>query len=70
MEIIMHTNFFRSWILLFALSSGAYAEFRLANIFLDNMVLQREMPVKIWGFGTDGETVEISFDRQTEVSRA
>ena len=36
----------------------------LPNIFSDNMVLQCEMPVRIWGKGKPGATVEVYFAGQ------
>ena len=33
----------------------------LAAPFRDNMVLQRDLPIKVWGTGTAGETVSVSF---------
>jgi sialate O-acetylesterase len=42
------------------------AEFRLAAPVCDHMVLQREKPVPIWGFGDSGETVTVSFGGQTK----
>jgi sialate O-acetylesterase len=37
---------------------------RLPRIFSDNMVLQREQPLKIWGWGNPGETIKINFNGQ------
>ena len=38
-----------------------YAEVRLPKLVSDGMVLQREVPVKIWGWADPGEQVEVSF---------
>jgi sialate O-acetylesterase len=35
------------------------AEVRLSHMFGDNMVLQRDMPLKVWGIAEPGETVEV-----------
>ncbi len=43
------------------------AEFRVAAVFSDNMVLQREKNVRVFGEGKDGEVVTVSF-RGAEVS--
>ncbi len=55
---------FRSTLLglsfLFVLTSG-YAKVTLPRLLTDNMVLQRNTPVKIWGWAAPGEKVEISF---------
>lgn len=37
------------------------AEFRVAAVFSDNMVLQREKNVKVFGEGADGDVVFVSF---------
>ena len=45
-------------------------ELQVANIFGDNMVLQREKPVRIWGRAHPGEKVTVIFKSQTESVRA
>ena len=37
---------------------------RLAAIFTDHMILQRELPVAIWGTGAAGDTVTVAFAGQ------
>lgn len=37
------------------------AEIRLAGIFADNMVLQRDQPIRIWGWADIGEEVTVEF---------
>ena len=39
-------------------------------IFGDNMVLQREMPVPIWGTASPGEAATITFAGQTKATKA
>ena len=39
-------------------------ELILASIFTDHMILQREMPVPVWGTGTPGERVTVEFAGQ------
>ena len=46
------------------------AEFRLAPVFSDHMVLQREKPVAIWGWADPGESVSVSFDSQNKTVTA
>ncbi|MFZ9938581.1 MAG: hypothetical protein ACO3JG_16210, partial [Luteolibacter sp.] len=43
---------------------------RLGALFQDHMVLQRDMPVKIWGWCAAGEMVTVSFGCQTETAVA
>ncbi|MCK0146484.1 beta galactosidase jelly roll domain-containing protein [Arenibacter sp. F26102] len=42
----------------------AKAEVVLPNIFSDNMVLQRDTPVKIWGQADAAEKIEVAFNGQ------
>jgi sialate O-acetylesterase len=37
------------------------SRFRVAALFSDNMVLQRDKPVPVWGTGADGEVVTVVF---------
>jgi sialate O-acetylesterase len=41
------------------------ANIEVSNIFNDNMVLQRDMPIRVWGWGDIGERVTVSFKNQT-----
>lgn len=41
------------------------AELRIAPVFSDNMVLQREQPVRLWGWDNDGTPVIVKFRQQT-----
>src|SRR5689334_15098033 len=55
----------RAWIfavvgLLFTLVAGR-AELRLHGLFTDNMVLQRDEPVYIYGWCDDDDTVTVTF---------
>jgi sialate O-acetylesterase len=43
---------------------------RLPKIYSDHMVLQREKPLKIWGWGTPGETVKVVFNGQSVQAKA
>src|SRR5437868_4951141 len=42
------------------------AEVRLPKILSDNMVLQREKPITIWGWANTGEKITIRFNKQTK----
>lgn len=52
------------------LVSVAGAEVRLPGIFADNMVLQREMPVPIWGWASPDEKVTVQFAGQEATATA
>lgn len=43
-----------------------FAQVRLPKIFGDNMVLQREQPIAVWGWSSPGEKVTVQLDKQTK----
>jgi len=54
-----------TFLFLFTLGAGVCsAEVRLAGVFSDGMVLQRQMPVPVWGWAEPGEKVSVSFAEQ------
>jgi sialate O-acetylesterase len=40
---------------------NAHAEVRLAEVFGEHMVLQRDRPLRLWGQATPGQTLKVSF---------
>jgi sialate O-acetylesterase len=46
------------------------ADVKLPTIFSDHMVLQREMPLPIWGWADSGEEVTVVMDDQTHTTTA
>ena len=46
------------------LAAAVHAEVSVSRIFGSNMVLQRDMPVPVWGRGEPGEEVRVSFAGQ------
>ena len=52
------------------ISLPAHADNRLATIFQDNMVLQREKPVPVWGWADPGAQVEVDFAGQSKKATA
>ncbi|MGC4037008.1 MAG: sialate O-acetylesterase [Chitinophagaceae bacterium] len=46
----------------FLLSVNATAQIRLPALVRDSMVLQRDVPVKIWGWASKGEKIRIHFN--------
>lgn len=59
-----------SFFLLLAITLSAFAEVTPSTMFGDGMVLQREMPVPVWGRATAGETVTVSFAGQAKATKA
>ncbi|HEY1174349.1 MAG TPA: sialate O-acetylesterase [Verrucomicrobiae bacterium] len=51
-----------------AASLSAHADARLASIFGDNMVLQRDQKLPVWGWASPGEAVSVQLDGQSAVS--
>ena len=43
---------------------------RLPHIFGDGMVLQRDMPITIWGWADKNETITVSFHEQSKKVKA
>jgi len=43
---------------------------QLSRLFNDHMVLQREMPVKVWGWANAGDEVTVAFAGQTKSAKA
>lgn len=51
-------------------AGNAMAEVKLPEIFSDNMVLQRDKPVTIWGWADKGEKVTVNFNGQLLTTKA
>ena len=45
-----------------------HAEVRLPSIFADHMVVQRNLPVHVWGMATANETVSVTFRAETQTT--
>jgi len=59
-------------LLLLALLPGAglCAQITLPRILSDHMVVQRDLPVHVWGLATPGETVRVNFRGETRLAQA
>ena len=55
---------------LLLLPSLSFAEVKVPSIIGDGMVLQRELPVPVWGSANPGESVRVSFDGQSVSAKA
>lgn len=51
--------------LLLLISVSAQAKVTLPKIFSDNMVLQRETAIPVWGWANSGENITVSLNKQT-----
>lgn len=56
---VIATNFGLLIICLFSAALPALADVRLPHIIGNNMVLQRNMPVPIWGWAGPGEEIKV-----------
>src|SRR5213593_352226 len=54
-----------AWSMVFLLASNAQADVRLPALFSDNLVLQQDMAVPVWGWADEGEEVTVSFHGKT-----
>ena len=58
-------------VLTLALASALRAaNLECSGIFTDNMILQREKPVAVWGWADAGETVTVEFNGQKKTTKA
>lgn len=46
------------------LYSTIYSQIKLPRLISDGMILQRDIPVKIWGWATPNEKIEITFNKK------
>jgi sialate O-acetylesterase len=65
----------RLWVVALALllssaSAALRAEVKLAGVFGDNMVLQRDMAVPVWGWADKGEEITVQIAGQTKTAKA
>ncbi|RPD41249.1 sialate O-acetylesterase [Chitinophaga barathri] len=58
------------WLYCLLSAADAHAQPRLPNIFGDSMVLQRDVPIRIWGTASPGEQVTVSLHHQKKSARA
>jgi sialate O-acetylesterase len=61
-----HTLLALAALLVAPLAAIDAAELKLAAVFSDHMVLQRDRPVPVWGWANAGEKVTVEFDGQTK----
>jgi sialate O-acetylesterase len=56
-------------VLILFLSVYSYSNVRLPRLISDNMVLQREKPITIWGWANAGEKITVQFNKQTKSAK-
>lgn len=60
----------KCFIMLLFLSANLYADVKMPPVFSDNMVLQRDIPLNVWGWADKGEKVTVSFAGQEKTAIA
>jgi len=61
----------RFLVILFLVSTtSTFAQVKLARLFSDHVVLQRQKPIPIWGWAKAGEKVTVSLAGQTQIAKA
>lgn len=61
------------FLILFFVLSGlglSTAQLRFGSIFTDNMIIQREKPIKVWGYANPGESLNIDFQGKNIKAKA
>ena len=54
--------------LILFLPYATFAQVQVAKIFSNNMILQRNQPVHIWGIGIPGKVVNVSFGKENKTT--
>jgi len=57
-------------LLLIGITFSVNAEVKLPKVFSDNMVLQRDLPIKIWGWADKREEITITFLNETVTTKS
>jgi sialate O-acetylesterase len=70
MQLRIPIKWFFIPVLSLILQASIYANVRVARIFSDNMVLQRDINAPVWGSADPGEQVSVTIDGLTVSTRA
>jgi sialate O-acetylesterase len=66
----MQKKIFPVFTSLMILSLPLKADVTLPKIFSDNMVIQRDVTTKVWGWAEKGESIVVSFNNATVKTKA
>ena len=69
MSCHLRSIYFAVACLLLGAVPSAHAEVKLASIFGNSMVLQRDLPVPVWGWADAGEDVTVTLGDQTKKAK-
>lgn len=53
-----------------SISATTFAELKLPAMFSDSMVIQRDQPVKVWGWATAGSKIDVAIGNQKQSAKA
>lgn len=68
---IVHACAVGFWMLVTACVPSGYAtDLRLASLFTDHVVIQREQVVPVWGWAKPGDGITVRFSEQTKTTKA
>jgi sialate O-acetylesterase len=59
-----------SLLILFLINVTAFGQVRMARLFTDHVVLQRQQPIPVWGWAKAGEAVKVTLAGQTQQAKA
>ena len=62
--------FFSMFLVVFYYVSASFADVKLPSLFDDNMVLQRDMKITLWGWADPGEEIKVSFNSLSKFVKA
>jgi len=57
-------------LIVLVMAGASFAELKLATVFADGMVLQRDQRVAVWGWADPGDEVSVSFAGETQTVKA
>lgn len=74
MEFVKSGGCRRGWLLLgtavFAMAMPVRADVRLSKVFSDHMMVQRDLPVRVWGWADPGQPVEVTLAGKSAATAA
>src|ERR1700722_4779449 len=65
-----HVNSKTLLLLVFACTAAAHAQISLPAVLSSHMVVERDLPVHVWGIAAPGEDVSVSFRGETRTTTA
>ena len=69
--MLSRTSIFAAMLSAAAIASPAQADVKLHNLFTENMVIQRDQPITVWGTAAPQEKVTVTLsDGKSEVGKA